>query len=437
MAIDPGRRRWSLALSMAGLAPRLTAGLAAGLWAGPGRGHAAGAALDASGVASIGDHGHTDGIGDLGYTDGRGGVGGTRLLTSWGETVQHPERFLAGCLAAPGQAIVLPARGHDLDWHPDDDGSAVVVARRPGDFLIRWDVARGKVLAHHECEDTTRFEGHFAFSADRELIYATETDLITGDGVIGIFDSRSLVRLDAWPCGGIGPHALAVLADGRLAVAVGGILTLPETGRVKRNLASMDPSLTLLDPRSGRLRSQYRLPDPFMSVRHIAEAADGTLAVALQNEGRDPRPLLALLDGERLRYGDADDDLLARCGGYAGDITAFAGGFAVSCTRAGVMALWSRDGQPLGSFETPRVCALAAHGARMVATGDAGDLWQIATAAGQQTGLIAGRPAVSVAGHRSLSVALDNHSRLPRSWPQIGPSSERVFSHRRPMAVRR
>ncbi|ATE61091.1 DUF1513 domain-containing protein [Thauera sinica] len=323
-----------------------------------------------------------------------------RLLTCWSDSAERPSAFHAGRPHAASSALALPARGHDIAWHPASDGSAVVAARRPGSFLVRWHVASGRELARFDADDDIRFEGHFAFSRDARLLFATATDLDSGDGRLGVHDARTLEQIALWEVGGIGPHAVALLADGRLAVANGGILTLPETGRVKRNLDSMDPSLALLDPAGGRLLSQHRLPDAFMSVRHVAQAADGTVGVALQNEGREPRPLFALLDGERLRYGEADDALLAACGTYAGDVAAVGGGFAVSCTRAGVTALWARDGRPLAVLPTPRVCALLPEGDVLLATGDGGDVWRVAPAGG-------GAPTLA---RWHFGVALDNHA---------------------------
>lgn len=328
-----------------------------------------------------------------------------RLLTCWSDSPTRPSTFHAGWLDAPAQALALPARGHDIAWHPAADGTAVVVARRPGDFLVRWHVATGTEIARFEADDESRFEGHIAFRADGRVLYATETDLISGDGRIGVFDALTLERLDAWPCGGIGPHALECLADGRLAVAVGGILTLPETGRVKRNLGSMDPSLTFLDPGDGRLLSQCRLDDAFMSVRHIAQAADGRVAVSLQNEGRTARPLFAIADGERLRYGEADADLLSRCGGYAGDIVAVGELFAVSCSTAGVTAVWHGDGRRHSVFETPRVCAMVAHSGELIVTGDRGDIWSAMPSVGKGA-----EPGIR---HWRLPMALDNHASTP------------------------
>jgi hypothetical protein len=397
MQVDSQRRRWLTAvLAVWGQGAVVTTGLAASMPAG------ATGLVDRSTLAPVAASPGLQQISAL-----------PRLLTCWSDDPTRPTRFHAGLPGAPATALALPARGHDIDWHPSGDGSAVVVARRPGSFMVRWQLASGRELARFDTDEASRFDGHLAFSADGRLLYATETDLITGDGRIGVFDSRSLERLDVWPSGGIGPHAIVRLADGRLAVANGGILTLPETGRLKRNLASMDPSLALIDPRDGRLLSQHRLPDAFMSVRHIAQQRDGTVAVALQNEGREPRPLIARLDGVQLRYGEADAALLERCGDYAGDIAAVGEAlFAVSCTRAGVTAFWRADGRPAGTVDTPRVCALAARSRLLVASGDTGGLWRIGVSADHRGEAPRGRPGTLDIAQR---LAFDNHGQLAPS----------------------
>src|SRR5438552_1061500 len=74
---------------------------------------------------------------------------------------------------------------------------------------------------------------HGAFSADGSLLYATENDNLTGSGLIGIYDATAgYRRLGEMSSRGIGPHDLALMPDGMtLAVANGGLRTLPESGR--------------------------------------------------------------------------------------------------------------------------------------------------------------------------------------------------------------
>lgn len=325
------------------------------------------------------------------------------LLTCWSDRADRPRAHFAGLSAHPQRAISLPARGHDVQWHPRERDLAYVAARRPGQFLVAFRPARGQVIARVEADEATRYEGHITLDPEGRRLFATETDLTTDQSQIGVYDTRTLEKLATWPSHGIGAHALLWLRDGRLAVANGGILIVPETGRVKRNLGSMDPSLVLLDPAAdGRLLGQHRLPDPGMSIRHIAEAADGTLGIAMQNEGADLRPLLSLFDGQTLRYAEADDAMLKRGGTYAGDIAVQRNVFVVSCTSAGTTAVWNSRGEVIGDASTPRVCALTPMHDGWQLTADNGRRWLLDTAA-------------QLREARPGNVAWDNHARLLRT----------------------
>ena len=114
------------------------------------------------------------------------------------------------------------------------------------------------------------------------ILFATENDITRGQGVLGLYDAADgYRRIGELPAHGIGPHDIALLPDGRtLAVANGGILTLPETGRAMLNLDSMQPSLNLIEAASGRLVEAQRLAPELhqLSIRHLAQAPDGLIA---------------------------------------------------------------------------------------------------------------------------------------------------------------
>jgi hypothetical protein len=223
----------------------------------------------------------------------------------------------------------------------------LTVARRPGDWLLRW--APGAPEPQTAWIEPDRaFNGHVIASADGRRLYTTETNLETGAGLIGVRDAASLEKIAEWPTGGMDPHELLLDADGSLIVANGGIPTLPETGRLKIGLERMDPSVVRLDTRSGALLGQWRLPDPRLSLRHLAwGGAPGqrVLGVALQAEhddvaARKAAPVLALFDGRALRVAQAPPSL----GGYGGDIAWANGAFAVSCPHVNGFARYAADG---------------------------------------------------------------------------------------------
>jgi len=340
------------------------------------------------------------------------GLGGTAVAT------QRSVRFAAawdgehgtqvGVLVHDGSALNVqsaldvPTRSHGLLL--ERHGTLLAAARRPGDWIVRWRPGTG-ATDWAWAEPGRVFNGHLIASANGRHLYTTETDLQTGEGLIGVRDVVSLRKLAEWPTHGMDPHELLLDAGGSLWVANGGIATQPETGRTKLDLHRMDSSLVRLDPRTGALLGQWRLDDARLSLRHLAWGSkDGqpVLGIALQAEHDDPEtraraPVLGLFDGQGLRAVDASSPSL---GGYAGAIAFVQGLFAVSCTRGHGVALFDAAGVRKGFIALKSACALAR------APG-AGSLW----AAGASSALRMPATAVAVAP----DIRLDNH------WLALAP----------------
>ncbi|MCW5654753.1 MAG: DUF1513 domain-containing protein [Hydrogenophaga sp.] len=304
-------------------------------------------------------------------------------------------RLLAAWQAADGQRIGVievktarwsvqseldvPTRAHGL--LVERGGSVLAAARRPGDWLLRWHPASGQAQWHW-IEDDRRFNGHVVASEDASVLWTTETDLDTAQGRLATRDVRSLEKRAEWPTHGMDPHALMVLPErvgdiptGSLIVANGGIPTLPETGRSKRQLDRMDASLVALDPRDGRLLGQWRLQDPYLSVRHLAwDPVSRTVGIALQAEhpdaqARQQAPVFAAWDGLQLRPAQAQPAMH----GYGGDICALpGGGFVVSCPRADGLALFDTGARCSGTLAHAQAYALAAGRGHWWASGSEG-----------------------------------------------------------------
>lgn len=314
-----------------------------------------------------------------------------------------PDRQQVGLLAPQGEALQVaaaldvPTRAHGL--LAEAGGALLCVARRPGDWLLRWYPASGQTRWAW-IEPDRAYNGHVIASADGRHLYTTETNLETGAGLIGVRDAVSLDKQAEWPTHGMDPHELLLDAAGSLIVANGGIPTLPETGRLKVGVERMDSSLVRLETTRGTLQGQWRLMDPRLSLRHIAWGqadAKPVLGIALQAEHaqqgeRHNAPVLALFDGEALRAVPPAQPL----SGYGGDI-AFAGGlFAVSCPRAQGVVLCDGHGRHHSFAPLADACALAA--------GAAQPLWAGGSRAAQAVVAGATPPLVLPAGLR-----LDNH----------------------------
>lgn len=311
------------------------------------------------------------------------------------------EDFVLHGLAQSGESrfsIALPARGHAACAHPVQP-LAVVFARRPGTYALVIDCVSG-LLRHHLAPPAGRqFNGHGAFNTDGSLLMTSEVVAEGSAGRIGLWETKGFSRVAEWASGGIGPHDLKRLPDGRIVVANGGIVTDP-ADRSKLNLAAMRPNLSLLSP-DGALLEQIEL-DPALrqnSIRHLALTPKG-VAFAMQWEGdlAEAVPPLGLwTPGRAPQLCDTAPQDAFALQGYAGSIAASADGgqIAITSSRGGAVMLFSGDGTPLATHRRPDISGIAAAPDGFCATDGQGVVW-----ACNETGL------VPLAQH---SVQWDNH----------------------------
>lgn len=261
--------------------------------------------------------------------------------------------FVAGFDGSGTVLFRLPIaeRGHEVAFHPAR-AEAVAFARRPGMHMHVIDIAGGRMARTIEAAEDRHFFGHGVFSRDGARLYVTENDFDADAGVIGIYDPHEgYRRIGEFPSGGLDPHQLRLMPDGKtLVVANGGILTHPDTGRVKLNVEEMRPNLSLIDPASGARLWSAELPHRLhkLSIRHIDVNADGIIAFGMQYEGdvRDRVPLVALADaGGQVRYIEAPEGLEQRMRHYTGSVVFDRSGefLAVSSPVGGVVGLWETE----------------------------------------------------------------------------------------------
>ena len=261
--------------------------------------------------------------------------------------------------------VPLPERGHAAAAHPRDP-VAVAFARRPGTFALVLDCADGRVMRRLDAPPGRHFYGHGAFLDGGRVLATTENAYGTGDGRLGLWDAaHDYARLGEIATHGIGPHEIVRLpGTGILAVANGGLRTHPDTGRAVLNLPTMRPSLAYLDG-DGRLVDRVELPRALRrhSIRHLAVAADETLAFAMQSQdGAGIGPLLGLH-----RIGSAPR-LLADGGeaqpammGYAGSVAFSGDGARVAITgpKGGRAQVWDVASGTVETLERTDVCGVA------------------------------------------------------------------------------
>lgn len=281
-------------------------------------------------------------------------------------------RFFASGFDATGAKqfdLPLPARGHGAAVSPDGR-YGVFFGRRPGRFALVVDAARGMVAHTIPARDDRAFAGHGLFVEGSRLLLATEIDYAGERGLIGLYDpTDSWRRIGEWQTGGMDPHDLRLLPDGRtLIVANGGILTHPEVQRLKLNLDTMDSSVAFLDVMDGRLIEQRRLPGEFflLSLRHMAVTAGGETVIAMQYEGpqSDLVPLVGLArPGREIALLEMPDAAWARLKNYCGSAAVDAGGtiLGVTSPRGGRALFWeAATRRPLQPLTLADGCGLAA-----------------------------------------------------------------------------
>jgi len=318
----------------------------------------------------------------------RWGVGGARALD--GEPLyvscrmDSREAASVAVLTAKGELLLqtaLPARGHDVAQRPHTR-QFVVFARRPGTWAVAVDANRADEPQVITARADRHFFGHGLFSADGRLLYASENDIKTGDGIIGIYEAGAgYTRIGEFRSGGIGPHDLNLLGDGRrMVIANGGLKTLPETGREVLNSDDIAPNLAVLDLAGGRIEGVIELDRTYkkLSIRHLAKTGDDRIVFACQHQGEADElpPLVGVLDREgKARLFDAPEEALARLNNYVGSVALDQSGSIIAATSpiGGTAALWSIDGSYLGTAQIPDVCGVARHrNGFLMSSGNAG-----------------------------------------------------------------
>ncbi len=264
--------------------------------------------------------------------------------------------------------IPLEGRGHDIAYD-HAGGMAVVFARRPGSFALAFDVhSRGKPTVF-ATPNNRHFYGHGVFSADGRLLYATEHDIDTRQGLLGVYNATSgFARIGEIPTYGIGPHEVIMLSDGKtLAVANGGIETDVKTGRKKLNLDTMEPSLAFIDSKTGALLAQHMQNGALhkLSIRHIAADARGAVWFGGQWQGAtEESPELvgqASLDAP-LHILESANQLGAKLAGYIGSVAMSGDGrvLAASAPRSGhIVYVDTERAMVIGDTQLADGCGLA------------------------------------------------------------------------------
>ena len=313
------------------------------------------------------------------------GLGGAAALAAWpARAVTAPAASYIGCrlknensgsaaaFDLSGRelfAVDLPARGHDIALRPGSR-EAAIFARRPGTWFVVVDCGSGGIIRQQTANGNRHYFGHGVYSADGKLLYATENDTQTGNGIIGIYDAASdYRRLAEFPSHGIGPHDIALLPDGRtLVIANGGLMTLPDSGREVLNPGTMRSTIDLVDCGQGELLARFEIDPSYrnLSLRHLSLTARGDILFGGQYQGEaEDLPLLAgmISSGGQIALLPTPDDELAALENYIGSVAVDRDGEILAATspHGNRIAFWNiRSREFIGSRRMADVCGIAA-----------------------------------------------------------------------------
>ncbi len=288
------------------------------------------------------------------------------------------ETYGFALLNAAGDIITkqeLPDRGHSFAAN-GPDGKAVIFARRPGTFALAFDPKKQTEPLLFSSPEGSHFYGHGLFSRDGKLLYATENAFETGQdnnsGIIGIYAVASgFKRIGAFASGGIDPHDMVLMADGKtLCVANGGILTHPDSGRQMLNLDTMKSVICFIDVTSGTLLESHELPASLqrLSLRHMAEDATGAIWIGGQYEGdaANRPPLIARVGlGEELVLPEFAPEITGAFSNYIGSVAASADGNRIAFTSpvgGTMLVVDAKTATPIETRSIAKICGVAGSG---------------------------------------------------------------------------
>jgi uncharacterized protein len=276
----------------------------------------------------------------------------------------------AAVLTADGKLVhqaVLPGRGHGFAVHRES-GRLVGFARRPGSFAVAFEDGRLAAPLAFSTPQGRHFFGHGLFSPDGRLLYTTENDFENAAGVIGVHDAANgYKRIGEFPSFGIDPHDMVLMADGHtLCIANGGIVTHPDFGRAKLNLAAMQPSISFVDARHGTLVARHEPPSQLsrLSLRHLAADNRSRVWFGAQWEGDEDGepPLIGHVtpDGG-IVFMDVPPETLAGMKNYVGSVAALPSGAAVAFTSpaGGRMLVVDAQSGAVAARDIDKVCGVA------------------------------------------------------------------------------
>lgn len=305
--------------------------------------------------------------------------------------------------------VPLSGRGHDIAIH-QPSGRVAVFARRPGAFGIAFDLEKTQAPLIFTPGEGRHYFGHGSFSQDGRLLYASENDITSGQGVIGIYDvARGFKKIGEHSTYGMGPHEIMLLADGKtIAVGNGGLDTTPDAGRENLNVDTMEPSLAFVDAESGKLIAKHAMTGDLksLSIRHVTQDATGLVWFGGQWEGtpsETPQLVGSAGPDRELKLIEPQAKGGSDLRGYIGAMAVSTDGriIAASAPKAGhVLYVDTATASVIGQSNLKDVCGIAPEGTEDFAASSGFGVMRYETAR-----------ASTISEHELQDISFDNHLR--------------------------
>ncbi|MBW2271556.1 MAG: DUF1513 domain-containing protein [Deltaproteobacteria bacterium] len=183
---------------------------------------------------------------------------------------------LVDSVGSARHTLELPFLPHAAVLDPTNP-DRIVTFEKIGAGAADVDVSTMKLSRLIEPAPGRWFYGHGAFSPDGALLYSTETERATQQGVLAVRDAKTLERLGEVPTHGASPHDCHLIESGRVMVSTNGGGTKKSPHR---------PSVTWVELSSGKLLDRLELDTPLLNSGHVGLAADrGVVVVSAPRAG--------------------------------------------------------------------------------------------------------------------------------------------------------
>ncbi|GFR89191.1 twin-arginine translocation pathway signal [Elysia marginata] len=157
---------------------------------------------------------------------------------------------------------------HGIHAHPDTP-ERLAVFEKKGPHACEIDLKNQELIREITTDSSRYFYGHGTYSADGNLLFCTESNLQSLDGIIAVRDSKSMDYLGEFPSYGKEPHECKLIDNGNILVVTNG------GGPVNGS----PPSVTYIDIHSEQLLETVNLTNPRINTGHMALAQDGSLSL--------------------------------------------------------------------------------------------------------------------------------------------------------------